>query len=82
MTTDKLDMELAQVDYSEFSAVKKTLLATLLKKHRQDNFKGFKTFAQELAESKLTFEELDCVAAAGNPALNINPDKNFYPIKK
>lgn len=76
MTTDKLDTELAQFDYSEFSAVKKSLLATLLQRHRQDNFKGFKSLSQELSESKLSFEELDYVAAAGNPTLNQKPEQD------
>ena len=74
MTTDKLDMELAAIDFSKFSKVRESLLETLLKKHRQDNFKGFKSLSQELAESRLSLEELDYVAAAGNPAIIKKPE--------
>ena len=78
MKNENLDMELGAFDYSQFSAVKESLLQTLLKKHRQDNFNGFKSLAQKLSEARMLEEELDYVAAAGTSI----PEKVTYTPKK
>ena len=82
MTNDYLDRELAAVDFSKFSKVRESLLQTLLQKHRQNNFKGFKGLSQEIFAERMTDEELDYAVAAGNPNAMNNPEKNNYPPKK
>ena len=82
MTNDYLDRELAAVDFSKFSKVRESLLEKLLTKHRQDNFKGFKSLSQEIFIERMTDEELDYAVAAGNPTVMKKPEKNNYPPKK
>lgn len=52
-----------QVDFSQFSKVKDSLLLRLKLRRRAIN-------------EEMSLEELDEVAAAGNPILNIPDDKN------
>ena len=70
MTDESLERNLKVFDFSQFSKVKDSLLDTLLQRHRMKNFKSL---SQQLAEEMLSEEELDYVAAAGNP--NIDKDK-------
>ena len=81
MTDDYLDKELAAVDFSKFSKVRESLLEKLLTKHRQDNFKGFRSLSQEIFAERMTDEELDFAVAAGNPAVMNKPEINKYPQK-
>ena len=64
MTENILESNLQAFDFSVFSKVKDSLLEELLKKHRMKNFKSL---SQQLAEEQLSDDELDYVAAAGNP---------------
>ena len=66
MTEVILEENLRAFDFSEFSKVKESLLDELLQRHRMKNFKSL---SQQLAEEMLSEEELDYVAAAGNPFL-------------
>ena len=70
MTDESLERNLKVFDFSQFSKVKDSLLDELLQRHRMKNFKSL---SQQLAEEMLSEEELDYVAAAGNP--NIDKDK-------
>ena len=70
MTDESLERNLKVFDFSQFSKVKDSLLDELLQRHRMRNFKSL---SQQLAEEMLSEEELDYVAAAGNP--NIDKDK-------
>ena len=74
MTNEIFDKELQSFDYSVFSKVKDSLLDELLQKHRQDNFGKFQKFSANFYDDAMTDEELDYVAAAGNPAMQKNPD--------
>jgi hypothetical protein len=74
MTDEILEKNLKSFDYSVFSKVKDSLYEELLQKHRRNNFKSL---SQKLAASRLSFDELDYLAAAGNPFLN-KDKKNSY----
>ncbi|MBR6013363.1 MAG: hypothetical protein IK062_06235 [Selenomonadaceae bacterium] len=77
MTNEIFEKELQGFDYSVFSKVKDSLLDELLQKHRQDNFGKFQKFSAGIFDERMTDEELDYVAAAGNPAIQKNPkDEN------
>ena len=76
MTDATLEKNLQAFDYSVFSKVKDSLLAEILQKQNRANMRNFKSVSQIMAEEILTDEELDCVAAAGNPTLDANK-KNF-----
>ena len=67
MTEEILEKNLHEFDYSVFSKVKSSLLDKLLQKQR---IKNFKSLSQQLADEKLSDDELDYVAAAGNPFLD------------
>ena len=67
MTEEILEKNLREFDFSVFSKVKESLLEELLQRHRMKNFKSL---SQQLAEEKLSDEELDYIAAAGNPFLD------------
>lgn len=69
MTEEILERNLRGFDFSQFSKVKESLLDELLQRHRMKNFKSF---SQPLAGEILSDEELDYVAAAGNPHVNEN----------
>lgn len=75
MTEEILEKNLSEFDYSVFSKVKNSLLDELLQKHRRKNFKSL---SQQLAEEKLSDDELDFLAAAGNPF--IDKDKKFSSL--
>ena len=64
MTDTMLEKNLKAFDFSQFSKVKDSLLDELLQRHRMKNFKSL---SQQLKEEMLSDEELDYVAAAGNP---------------
>ena len=64
MTDTMLEKNLRAFDFSQFSKVKDSLLDELLQRHRMKNFKSL---SQQLKEEMLSDEELDYVAAAGNP---------------
>ena len=66
MTNEMLEKNLNAFDFSEFSKVKESLLDELLQRHRMKNFKSL---SQQLSEEMIMDDELDCVAAAGNPFL-------------
>ena len=70
MTEEILEKNLREFDYSVFSKVKKSLLEEILERQRRDNFKSF---SQKFSEEMLSDDELDYLAAAGNPFLD---DKN------
>ena len=73
MTEKILENNLRGFDYSQFSKVKDSLLDELLQRHRMKNFRSL---SQQLAEEMLSDDELDYVAAAGNPTLEgANKDK-------
>ena len=67
MTEEILEKNLREFDYSVFSKVKESLLDELLQKHRMKNFKSL---SQQWADARLSDDELDYVAAAGNPFLD------------
>ena len=67
MTNEMLEKNLKAFDFSEFSKVKESLLDELLQKHRMKNFKSL---SQQLKEEMLSEEDLDYVAAAGNPCID------------
>ena len=73
MTNKNFDKELQDFDYSVFSKVKDSLLDELLQKHRQDNLGKYQKFSAMFFDEKMNDEELDYVAAAGNPAIQKNP---------
>jgi len=72
MTEKILENNLRGFDYSQFSKVKDSLLDELLQRHRMKNFRSL---SQQLAEEMLSDDELDYVAAAGNPSLEAHKDK-------
>lgn len=72
MTDINLEKNLSEFDYSVFSKVRNSLLENILQKYDERNFNGFKSLSQMMMEERMTDEELDYVAAAGNP----NADKN------
>ena len=72
MKDEILERNLREFDFSVFSKVKDSLLEELLQKHRMKNFKSL---SQVLAEEQLSDDELDYVAAAGNPFQD--KDKKF-----
>ena len=76
MTNDNFEKEMKSFDYSVFSKVKDSLLDKLLQKHRADNATNFKSLSQLMKEEFMSDEELDYVAAAGNPTI-----KNDIPEK-
>ncbi|MBE8949246.1 MAG: hypothetical protein SR3Q1_01400 [Quinella sp. 3Q1] len=61
-----LEERFAQMDFSQFSKIKDSLLLKLKLRRRAIN-------------EEMTFDELDEVVAAGNP--NIKPDEKKYPPK-
>ena len=67
MTEEILEKNLREFDFSQFSKVKESLLDELLQRHRMKNFKSL---SQQLKEEMLSDEELDYVAAAGNPFID------------
>lgn len=67
MTEEILEKNLREFDYSVFSKVKKSLLEEILERQRRDNFKSF---SQKFSEEMLSDDELDYLAAAGNPFLD------------
>ena len=68
--TDKIfEQELKGFDYSVFSKVKDSLLEELLQRQRRDNLTNFTSLSQRLSAEILSDDELDMVAAAGNPTL-------------
>ena len=67
MTEVILEKNLKAFDFSEFSKVKESLLDELLQRHRMKNFKSL---SQQLADERLSDDELDYVAAAGNPFID------------
>ena len=67
MTDTMLEKNLRAFDFSQFSKVKDSLLDELLQRHRMKNFKSL---SQQLKEEMLSDEELDYVAAAGNPFID------------
>ena len=67
MTDTMLEKNLKAFDFSQFSKVKDSLLDELLQRHRMKNFKSL---SQQLKEEMLSEEELDYVAAAGNPFID------------
>ena len=69
MTEEILEKSLRGFDFSQFSKVKESLLDELLQRHRMKNFR---VFSQPFANEILSDEELDTVAAAGNPFLEEN----------
>lgn len=74
MNDEKLTKRLEDFDFSLLHTVRETLRNQLLFMHRRDNaMKGIMT-------GKMTDDELDMVAAAGNPALEKN--KNIDNKKK
>ena len=74
MNDGKLTKRLEDFDFSLLHTVRETLRNQLLFMHRRDNaMKGIMT-------GKMTDDELDMVAAAGNPALEKN--KNIDNKKK
>ena len=70
MTDATLEQNLQAFDYSVFSKVKGSLLAELLRRHDADNSRRISGLSRMLTSEMMTDEELDFVAAAGNPALN------------
>lgn len=76
MTNAIFEQELKGFDYSVFSKVRNSLLIELLQRQRKDNMKNFKSLSQQMAESMMTDEELDLVAAAGNNPHNLQDKKN------
>ena len=70
MTDATLEQNLQAFDYSVFSKVKGSLLAELLKRHDADNSRRISGLSRMLTSEMMTDEELDFVAAAGNPALS------------
>lgn len=68
MTETILEDNLRAFDYSVLSKVKKSLLEEILQKQRKNNFKNFMSLSQQLADEKLSDDELDYVVAAGNPS--------------
>ena len=69
MTENNFEQEMRNFDYSVFSKVKNSLLDELLQKQRADNMKNFKSLSQTMREEFMTEDELDYIAAAGNPSL-------------
>ena len=67
MTEKILERNLREFDFSVFSKVKDSLLDELLQRHRMKNFKSL---SQQLADERLSDDELDYVAAAGNPFID------------
>lgn len=67
MTEEILEKNLREFDYSVFSKVKNSLLEELLQKQRMKNFKSL---SQQWADERLSDDELDYVAAAGNNFLD------------
>lgn len=67
MTEEILEKNLREFDYSVFSKVKKSLLEEILERQRRDNFRSF---SQKFSEEMLSDDELDYLAAAGNPFLD------------
>lgn len=67
MTEEILEKNLREFDYLVFSKVKKSLLEEILERQRRDNFKSF---SQKFSEEMLSDDELDYLAAAGNPFLD------------
>lgn len=79
MRNTNFDQELKGFDYSVFSRVKDSLLDELLQKHRADNFGKFQKFSAGLFADRLNDDELDMVAAAGNPSVQEKPrDKQSF----
>ena len=75
MNDEKLTKRLEDFDFSLLHTVRETLRNQLLFMHRRDNaMKGI------IPTGKMTDDELDMVAAAGNPALEKN--KNIDNKKK
>ncbi len=73
MSEDRLEKDLKAFDYSVFSSVRETLLQELLQKHRRDNGRAIPSLFQTLKENHMSEEELDYVAAAGNPSAEPAP---------
>lgn len=69
MTDAMLDKNLSGFDYSVFSKVRESLLDEIMQKYDSRKLKSFKSYSQMMAEEMLTDEELDYIAAAGNPNL-------------
>ena len=67
MTEEILEKNLREFDFSVFSKVKESLLDELLQRHRMKNFKSL---SQQLADERLSDDELDYVVAAGNPFID------------
>ena len=64
MIEENLEKNLRAFDFSQLSKVKESLLDELLQRHRMKNFKSL---SQIMEEEKISDDELDYVAAAGNP---------------
>ena len=65
MFGNHFEQDLRSFDYSVFSNVRKSLLQDLLQQHRRDNANNVPTLFDSLRTKRLTDDELDCVAAAG-----------------
>ena len=74
MTDKILEENLQAFDFSVFSEVRESLLEELLKKHRSDRMKNFKSLSQQISE-EMSYDELDFVAAAGNPFASEKKEK-------
>ena len=81
MLDTDLERDLKSFDYSTFSSVRESLLRELLQKHRADNGTRIPSLSQTILAKHMTEEELDCVAAAGNPHLDMgkNRQKDLVP---
>ena len=64
MTSNRLEQELLDFDFSLCHPVKDSLFKKLMDIHRRENTLG----PQKWAGSQLTDSELDLAVAAGNPA--------------
>ena len=72
-----LEQELSGIDFSRFSKVQDSLLA------RINNLRAMKNFKNDFMRNNevMSDEELEEVAAAGNPNLIKFPPKNDYSSK-
>ncbi len=72
-----VEQELSGIDFSRFSKVQDSLLA------RINNLRAMKNFKNDFMRNTevMSDEDLEEVAAAGNPNLKKFPPKNDYPPK-
>lgn len=69
MDDKALELELQNFDFSQCHPVREKLLNELLRMHRRDNARLNRW------QGRMSDEELDMAAAAGNPALQEQEDK-------